>query len=73
MLVKTITGGKMNIHTNVQEMPYWQKGLDVRIGDSLGTFFFPLILSFLLPVFLYMIVLEKTGKLREMMKLVRIE
>lgn len=60
----------MQIQTNVQQMPYVIESPDFRIGDAIGNFFYPLILSFLLPVFMYTIVLEKAGKLREMMKLV---
>lgn len=50
-------------------MPYVYTAKGLIIADFLGAFFFPLILSFLLPVFMYTLVLEKQGKLREMMKL----
>jgi hypothetical protein len=50
-------------------MPYLAQNSTFSLADLLGGFFFPIILSFLLPVFLYTLILEKQTKLREMMKL----
>jgi ABC-type multidrug transport system ATPase subunit len=61
--------GDTFITTQVAQMPYNVPEFSFNIADLLGTFFFPLILMLPLPVFMYTLVLEKSEKLKEMMKL----
>eukprot|EP01028_Stygiella_incarcerata_P004400 TRINITY_DN1960_c0_g1_i1.p1 TRINITY_DN1960_c0_g1~~TRINITY_DN1960_c0_g1_i1.p1 ORF type:complete len:888 (+),score=242.32 TRINITY_DN1960_c0_g1_i1:206-2869(+) len=53
----------------VQAMPFKYKVRSVAVAEILGLFFFPIIAMFLLPVFLYSIVMEKQTRLREFMKM----
>lgn len=57
------------VTANSQQMPYTTTPQQIQLANVLGGFFFPLVLTFLLPVFLYTLVLEKQGKLKEMMRL----
>ncbi len=50
--------------------PYEEKAPSLDVGSFTATLTYPLVLSWLLPVFVYNIVLEKQDKLREMMKMV---
>ncbi len=50
--------------------PYEEKAPNLDVGSFTATLTYPLVLSWLLPVFVYNIVLEKQDKLREMMKMV---
>lgn len=68
--LKALTGGKYGIMGTSAQIPYLAQPPRVfRLGNVLGIFFFPLVLSLMLPVFTYTIVLEKEYKIREMMKL----
>ena len=53
-----------------QGFPYQEAPLQIDIGSLLAALTYPLVLSWLLPVYVYNIVLEKQDKLREMMKMV---
>jgi hypothetical protein len=53
----------------IQAMPFKYKVRSVAVAEILGLFFFPIIAMFLLPVFLYAIVMEKQTRLREFMKM----
>jgi len=53
-----------------QGFPYEEKPLDIDVGSFTATLTYPLIMSWLLPVYVYNIVLEKEEKLREMMRMV---
>eukprot|EP01080_Neovahlkampfia_damariscottae_P001324 gene1324-11407_t len=69
IFLSKITSGRYAVQSFTKHWPYTFEVADFRVADRLGSFFYPLILMFLLPVFMYTIVLEKQGKLREMMKL----
>ncbi|EFC42636.1 predicted protein [Naegleria gruberi] len=66
--LKNLTGS-FRIRTYTAQMTYDTQLISFRLSDMLGSFFFPLILSLLLPTFTFTIVMEKQYKLREMMKL----
>eukprot|EP00761_Pharyngomonas_kirbyi_P012678 gb/GECH01012705.1/.p1 GENE.gb/GECH01012705.1/~~gb/GECH01012705.1/.p1 ORF type:complete len:859 (+),score=194.83 gb/GECH01012705.1/:1-2577(+) len=68
-LMSFATGGRYTSLSQVQPSPYEEEPLSIQVGDQSGNFFFPFILTLLLPVFMYTIVLEKQNRLREMMKL----
>lgn len=53
-----------------QGFPYEDLPLNIDVGSFTATLTYPLIMSWLLPVYVYNIVLEKQEKLREMMKMV---
>ncbi|KYQ94390.1 ABC transporter A family protein [Tieghemostelium lacteum] len=48
------------------ELPYTQNPPALDMGSLLGSIFYPFALSFLLPLYVYSIVLEKQERLREM-------
>jgi len=50
--------------------PWVVKIPDVDLGSAIAAFFFPLVLTWMMPVLVHGIVLEKQEKLREMMKMV---
>ena len=53
----------------IEGFSYWETSISVNIYDILGPTYFPFVLSFLLPVFMHTIILEKENKQREMMKM----
>jgi hypothetical protein len=55
---------------SLQGFPYEEQTLKIDLGSFIATLNYPLIMSWLLPVYVYNIVLEKQEKLREMMKMV---
>jgi ABC-type multidrug transport system ATPase subunit len=68
--LQIMTKGQFGIIGSSAQIPYWVTPPQVfSAATILGVFFFPLVLSLLLPVFTYTIVLEKEYKMREMMKL----
>lgn len=56
------------IQTLLRVMPYEQESDLLIILESLGVFLFPIAMSMQMPVYLFLIVMEKEDKLREMMK-----
>jgi hypothetical protein len=54
----------------IKAFPFKIEEQTLNFNDILGMAIFPFALSFLLPIFLYTLVMEKEKKLREMMKLV---
>lgn len=57
------------VKTLLQGFPYEDLPLNIDVGSFTATLTYPLIMSWLLPVYVYNIVLEKQEKLREMMKM----
>jgi hypothetical protein len=53
----------------LQGFPYEELPINIDVGSLTATLTYPLIMSWLLPVYVYNIVLEKQEKLREMMKM----
>ncbi|EGG13872.1 ABC transporter A family protein [Cavenderia fasciculata] len=64
--IKTVYGADFIIDSNLSEFPYLQQQPKIDVGSLLGGLFYPFALSFLLPLFVYSIVLEKQEKLRDM-------
>ena len=58
--------------TRMRGFPYKKEPLKIDIGSLMAAMTYPLVLSWLLPVYIFNIVLEKQDKLREMMKMVRV-
>eukprot|EP01132_Coremiostelium_polycephalum_P003972 gene3972-4968_t len=56
----------ITIYSGGWELPYLQTPPSFDIGSLLGGLFFPFSLSFLLPLFVFSIVLEKEKRLRDM-------
>ncbi|KAL9642897.1 hypothetical protein ABK040_010592 [Willaertia magna] len=68
--LRRVTGNQAaRITTRIAQMTYDTELTRFQLADTMGSFFYPLILSLLLPAFTFMIVFEKESKLREMMKL----
>jgi ABC-type multidrug transport system ATPase subunit len=59
----------ITLDVDQQGFPYKDTALNIDIGSFMAALLYPLVLSWLLPVFIYNIVLEKQEKLREMMKM----
>lgn len=53
----------------MQGFPYWKAPLIVDLNDVVGPMLIPFALTFLIPVFMHTIVLEKENRVREMMKM----
>jgi ABC-type multidrug transport system ATPase subunit len=53
----------------LQVMPFYNNQAEVRVVDVAGIALFPFAVSFLLPTYLYRLVLEKQSKLRVMMRI----
>lgn len=67
--IHSVSGGRVTVMSTTQEMPFTTKVESMRVGDLMGIFFYPFIMMLMLPVFMYTIVLEKQGRLRDMMSL----
>eukprot|EP01087_Luapelamoeba_hula_P013768 TRINITY_DN395_c6_g1_i1.p1 TRINITY_DN395_c6_g1~~TRINITY_DN395_c6_g1_i1.p1 ORF type:complete len:890 (-),score=121.35 TRINITY_DN395_c6_g1_i1:212-2881(-) len=67
--VTNSSSGKVQIASQERELPYEESPLPLDIGSFLAALTYPLVLSWLLPVYVYNIVLEKQDRLREMMKM----
>jgi ABC-type multidrug transport system ATPase subunit len=61
--------GKPPLVVLLQLMPFYNKEAEVRVIDVAGIALFPFAVSFLLPTYLYRLVLEKQTKLRVMMRI----
>lgn len=62
--------GRTRIDTEIQAMDYlFNKARALAVADQLAYILFPFALTFLLPVFVNLIVYEKESKLRELMKM----
>lgn len=62
--------GRTRIDTEIQAMDYrYNKARALAVADQLAYILFPFALTFLLPVFMNLIVYEKEAKLKELMKM----
>ena|SRR3990167_1929596 len=59
---KTVTGF-------IQPIPYWEDNISFSINDFVGPMLVPFCITFLIPVFMHTIILEKENRLREIMKI----
>jgi hypothetical protein len=67
--VRQFTPKKVRIVTLVQTLPYIYQSENFDVMLVVGIALFPSAISFLMPVFLQSLVMEKEKKLREMMKM----
>lgn len=61
----------ISVLTSTQQLPYRNIAFHFDIGSQLAGLLYPFALSFLMPLYVYPIVLERQERLREMMKMVR--
>eukprot|EP01113_Clastostelium_recurvatum_P022760 TRINITY_DN2727_c0_g1_i3.p1 TRINITY_DN2727_c0_g1~~TRINITY_DN2727_c0_g1_i3.p1 ORF type:complete len:854 (+),score=218.34 TRINITY_DN2727_c0_g1_i3:132-2693(+) len=72
-LMASITGGTVSILPTVASLAYFESRPFIDVGSLMGSMFFPFALSFLMPLYIHAIVLEKQERLREMMKMMGLE
>eukprot|EP01133_Synstelium_polycarpum_P015460 gene15460-18343_t len=65
--IKTVYNQSYIINANLYEFPFAITTPKIDIGSLLGGLFYPFALSFLLPLFVFSIVIEKQERLRDMM------
>ncbi|KAF2073997.1 hypothetical protein CYY_004704 [Polysphondylium violaceum] len=65
-LLNSGLGLNIAVLSGAWELPYQSASPAIDIGSLLGGLFYPFALSFLLPLFVYSIVLEKQDKLRDL-------
>ncbi|EFA80182.1 ABC transporter A family protein [Heterostelium album PN500] len=61
-----VYGQEFIINSNLTQLPFEQMPPTIDVGSLLGGLFYPFALSFLLPLFVFSIVLEKQERLRDM-------
>ena len=71
-VVTTTRSFSSYVTTSMETFPYIQVDNDLKVIDIVGIVVFPFCLSFLVPVLMNIIVIEKEYKLRMMMKMVKL-
>jgi len=63
------SNGTKVVTASIQGFPYYSQPLEFDLNDIVGPTLIPFALGFLIPLFMYTIVLEKENRVREMMKM----
>jgi hypothetical protein len=69
LLVLAFNANITPVSAFMQGYPYWQDPLSFNLNDIVGPTLVPFCLTFLLPVFMHTIIMEKENRIREMMKM----